>query len=55
MIRSNAVLSLDKYRDFKPAITKVGTINDMSKIITQPLQKPIRIPAYNFSGLKYYK
>ena len=49
------LLSLDKYRELTPAITKVVKLNEMRKIITLPLQKPVKQPSYNFSGLKYYK
>ena len=54
MKKSQVVLAFEKVRVLNPAITKVVKMNDMTKIITQPLQPPIRVPSYNFSGLKYY-
>ena len=53
MKRSNAVMSFNKYREMQPVITKIGVPNDMSRVISLALQKPIKDPVYKINGLNY--
>lgn len=52
MKKSNVLLSFEKFRDFKPTITKIGTANDMTAITSLPLQKPVKDPAFLLTVLK---
>lgn len=53
MKKSNVVLNFEKFRDFKPTITKVGTAKDMIPVTSYALQKPVKEPNVTILGVKY--
>ena len=53
MKKSKVVLAFESFRDLKPVLTKVGTHQDMMKIISLPLQKPVINTPFKPTGLKY--
>ena len=53
MKKSNVVLNFEKFRDFRPTVTKVGTAKDMIPTTSLALQPPIKQPNVNIIGVKY--